>query len=333
MTKTALILMALSASAPALAHHGVASLGAAALEGPGAPVETSSSATLPQGKWLGYLKVDHAQSRTGLSAPPESDYNQYWMLGLGYGFTPWLSGYVFQPYNIKADQAGGLNSRGFTDLSVMGVAGFKYDQGFSLVPAQESLDDLMDWHFTAYAGLSLPTGNANHRLADTSIDPGKALGFGKSSLSYGLTATRQLNDDATVVFEAGQIRFQTFQYDPDPVGGNPSGLRVKFGTETRVNTALSYRLLIRPDARFRLDGNLELNYLHLGRDVEDGVGAAATGGHMVYGVVGVRMYLDSLSLGLALKRPLITHLHEEDQQQGSEGKERYRLIATLSVLF
>jgi len=30
------------------AHHGVASLGAAGLEGPGAPIETSSSSTLPQ---------------------------------------------------------------------------------------------------------------------------------------------------------------------------------------------------------------------------------------------------------------------------------------------
>ncbi|MBI4719790.1 MAG: transporter, partial [Chitinivibrionia bacterium] len=33
----------------ALAHHGVASLGVAGLEGPGSPIETSSSATLPKG--------------------------------------------------------------------------------------------------------------------------------------------------------------------------------------------------------------------------------------------------------------------------------------------
>jgi len=58
-------LLALLLISPAvLAHHGVASLGAAGLEGPGAPVETSSSATLPEGKWLGYLKVDHAKSKT-----------------------------------------------------------------------------------------------------------------------------------------------------------------------------------------------------------------------------------------------------------------------------
>ncbi len=318
---------------PAFAHHGVASLGAAGLEGPGAPVETSSSATLPEGKWLGYLKVDHAKSKTNLVAPPEGDYNQYWMLGLGYGFKPWLSGYVFQPYNIKKDTPGGLDSKGFTDLSLMGVIGFKYDEGFMLVPARESLDDLMDWHFTAYGGLSLPSGNANHRLDDSSIDPGKSLGFGKSGFSWGLTATRQFSENATAVFEAGQIVFQKYRYDPDPVGGNPGGLTVKFGTETRLNTALSYRLLARPETRFRLDGNAELNFLKLGRDVEDGIGAIATGGEMVYGVLGVRLYQNNMSLGLALKKPIWTDLNEENLQQGAEGREKYRLIATFSTLF
>lgn len=53
--------LALVITPPAVAHHGVASLGTAGLEGPGAPVETSSSATLPQGKWLAYLKLDHAK--------------------------------------------------------------------------------------------------------------------------------------------------------------------------------------------------------------------------------------------------------------------------------
>jgi len=310
---------------PAQAHHGVASLGAAGLEGPGAPVETSSSATLPEGKWLAYLKLDHAESKTGILAPPENDYNQYWMLGLGYGFRPWLSAYVFQPYNIKKDEAGGLDSDGFTDLSLMGVVGFKYDEGFLLVPANESLDDLLDWHFTVYGGLSLPSGDANHRLSDGSIDPGKSLGFGKPSFSYGATATKQLSDSATAVFEAGQIRFQTYEYD--------DGNRVRFGTETRINGALAYRLMQNPDTRFRLDGNVELNFLSLGRDVENGVGATATGGDMLYGVLGVRLYKDNLSLGLAVKKPIWTGLNEENQQQGAEGKEKYRLIATFSALF
>jgi hypothetical protein len=325
--RLALMLLGALVAAPAGAHHGVASLGVAGLEGPGAPVETSSSANLPEGKWLGYLKLDHAESRTFDPDPtiPEGAYNQYWMLGLGYGVKPWLSVYAVQPYNIKKDEAGGLNSRGFTDLSLAAVLGFKYDQGWLLVPANESLDDLLDWHFTANLGVSLPTGDANHRLRDGAIDPGKSLGFGKSSLSYGLTATKQIGDNATVVFEAGRTRFQAYTYD--------NGERVRFGTEDRLNAALSYRLMTDPASKFRLDGNAELNYLGLGRDVENGVGAEATGGKMVYGVLGLRLYKDNLSLGLALKKPIWTDLNESDMQQGAEGKERYRFIATLSALF
>jgi hypothetical protein len=41
----------------------------------------------------------------------------------------------------------------------------------------------------------------------------------------------------------------------------------------------------------------------------------------------------SVSLGLALKKPVWTRLNESAQQQGSEGKESYRLIATFSAMF
>ncbi len=326
----ALLLIALTPLS-ALAHHGVASLGTAGLEGPGAPVETSSSATLPQGKWLAYLKLDHAESRKGILTPPdvENDYNQYWMLGLGYGFRPWLSGYVFLPYNIKKDQPGGYETRGFTDVSVMGVLGFKYDQGLKLVPGNESLDDLMDWHFTLYAGASLPTGNADKVIdvpPNDPIDPGKSLGFGKSSFTYGLTATKQVSEDTTLVFEAGQIRFQTYRY--------ADGDTMRFGTETRLNLALSQRLLVRAERKFRVDGNVELNFLRLGKDVDNGVPDPDSGGDILYAVLGTRLYHDNLSLGLALKKPIWKDLNElTAPQQGAEGKEKYRLIATFSALF
>ncbi len=320
------ILLLVLLPASVLAHHGVASLGAIGLEGPGAPVETSSAATLPEGRGLAYLKVDHAKFRTyDPTDATEADYAQYWMLGLGYGFTPWFSAYLFQPYNIKKDERDGFKSRGFTDMSVIGVAGFKYDQGWRLLPASESLDDLMDWHFTAYAGLTLPTGEANHRLRDGSIDPGMSLGFGKPSFSYGLTATKQLSDATTLVFETGQMRFQEYRY--------ADGQTMRFGTETRVNAALAQRLLTLPERGFRLDGNAELNFLRLGRDVENGSKAPATGGDMLYGVLGLRLYKDNLSLGLALKRPIWTDLNEAPEQQGAEGKERLRTIVTLSALF
>jgi len=324
-----LALVLAAAANTAQAHHGMPTLGAISLDGPGAPVETSSSATLGESSWLVSLKMDHAKFETGRTPPPdqnaESEYNQYWMLTLGYGFKPWLTAYVTQPYNVKVDEPDGADSRGLADLSVGAVIGFKYDDGFLLTPASESLDDLMDWHFSAMASMTLPTGNANKRLQGGSIDPGKSTGFGKPSFTYGLTATRQLTEKATFGAEISQTRFQNYTYD--------DGNRVKFGTETRFNTALAYRLTKHAESRVRLDGVAELNYLELGRDEVNGQGEAATGGNMLYGVLGVRLYQDNMSLALAVKKPVWTDLNEESDQQGAEGTEDYRLIVNLSIAF
>lgn len=311
----------------ALAHHGVAGVGAAALEGPGSPVESASSAVLPAGSTLLYAKLDHAKFRTYDPDPaaPESDYANYWMVGVGHGFTPWFSAYVFAPYHAKIDESGGLDSTGWADVSVLGQIGFKYDDGFKLIPASESLDDLEDWHFTVFGGGTLPTGDANHRLADGSIDPGKAHGFGKNSWSLGFTATKQLSRDLTFNLEASTIRFREYRYD--------DGNRVKFGTENRLNGSLAWRLHTNPDSRFRVDGVLEAQYLALGRDVENGVGAQATGGRMLYLVPGLRFYKDKLSLAVGVKKAAWTRLNESADQQGAEGKEKYRLILSASLLF
>ena len=68
-------------------------------------------------------------------------------------------------------------ARGFADLSLTGVVGFKFDRGLRLVPKSESLDDQEDWHFTVYAGLTLPTGDANIRdVAGTGTSPAEQLG-------------------------------------------------------------------------------------------------------------------------------------------------------------
>lgn len=316
-----------SLSIPALAHHGVAGVGAAALEGPGAPVESGSSAVLPEGKTLVYAKLDHARFKTYDADPanPEGDRSQFWMLGLGHGFTPWFSAYVFAPYNVKKDEAGGLDSKGWADLSVMGQIGFKYDGGLKRVPANESLDDMEDWHFTLFGGGTLPTGDANHRLSDGSIDPGKSLGFGKPSYSFGLIATKQLGRDLTFNLEASTIRFQEYTYD--------DGNKVKFGSEDRLNGSLAWRAFTNPDSRLRVDGVLEVQYLSLGRDVENGVGAEATGGRIAYLVPGVRLYKDNMSFAIGFKKPAWTRLNESDLQQGAEGKEKYRLIVSASMLF
>lgn len=314
-------------SLAALAHHGVAGVGAAALEGPGAPVESGSSAVLPEGKTLLYAKLDHAQFKTYDSDPanPEAKYSRFWMMGVGRGFTPWFSAYLFAPYHAKIDEPGGLDSRGWADLSVMGQIGFKYDNGLTLVPANESLDDMEDWHFTIFGGGTLPTGDANHRLSDGSIDPGKSLGFGKPSYSLGATATKQLSRDLTFNLEISTIRFQEYTYD--------DGNRMKFGAEDRLNGSLAWRLHTNPDTRFRADGVLEAQYLSLGRDIENGTPADATGGTIVYLVPGVRLYKDNMSLAIGIKKPTWTRLNESSQQQGAEGKEKYRLIVSGSMLF
>ena len=309
----------------ALAHHGVASLGAAGLEGPGAPIETSSSATLPQGSVLGYLKLDYAQFEKFTAArDDESDYSNFWMFGLGYGFTPYLSAYLFLPYNTKVVEDNSFNTSGFADISLMGVLGFKYDEGLRLVPKSESLDDLEDWHFTLYGGLSLPTGDANVRDRDGNIDPSMSLGFGKPYFSSGLTVTRPVSQRLTLIGETSYIYFQDYTYD--------DGNRTQFGDEFRLNAALTYRLLTVTEWKLRLDANMEANYLKLGRDKANGVGELATGGHILYLVPGVRGYWKNTSAGIGIKLPGWTDLNEEDDQQGAEGKENYRLIFSFSLL-
>lgn len=321
-----LLAAALLCPALALAHHGVAGVGAAALEGPGSPVESASSTVLPAGATLLYAKLDHAKFKTYAPGAPESDYANYWMLGVGHGFNSWFSAYAFAPYHAKIDEPGGLDSKGWADLSVMGQIGFKYEpgEGLKLVPAKENLDDMEDWHFTVFGGSTLPTGNANHRLADGSIDPGKAHGFGKNAWNLGFTTTKQLTRDLTFNLEASTIRFREYRYHDRN--------EVKFGTENRLNLGLTQRLHTSPDSRFRVDGVLEAQYLALGRDVENGIGTRATGGRMLYLVPGVRLYKDNMSFAFGLKKAVWMNLNESMSQQGAEGKEKYRLTFSASIL-
>jgi hypothetical protein len=311
--------------ASASPHHGVASLGTAGLEGPGAPVETSSSATLPHNRFLAYAKLDYASFQTFTrERDDEGDASAYWMYGLGYGATSWLSLYVFAPFYAKTLEDNSFTSAGFADLSVMGVVGFRFDGArLDLVPPNESLDDLEDWHFTVFAGGTIPTGDANVRNADGGIDPGMSLGFGKPSFCGGLTATRQLGALSTV-FDASVIEFLENEYD--------DGTRTRFGRELRLNAAFPVRVLTQATAQLRLDADLELNYLSLGRDEVGGSGEAATGGRMLYFLPGARLYVRSTSLGIGVKSPTWTDLNEESDQQGAEGTEAYRLIVTFSTI-
>lgn len=324
----------LAAALPAHAHHGVAGVGAAAIEGPGAPIESASSAVLPVGSTLAVIKVDHAKfKRVDLTAS-EADYSRFTMLGLGHGFTPWFSAYVFLPYNEKIDTpdpAGGpkYDTRGWADYSVMGQIGFKYDpgQGFTLTPAKESLDDLEDWHVSVFAGSTIPHGNPNLRDSAGTIDPGKSTGFGKPSWSIGATMSKMLTRDLTLSIEASTLRFREYAY-------NDGTTTMKFGAENRLNAALAYRMFGDAARKLRVDGVLEAQYLALGKDRANGADDVDTGGRMLYLMPGIRVFKDNLSFAAGIKKPVSARLNEVTSlQQGAEGKEKYRLIFSASVLF
>jgi hypothetical protein len=254
----------------------------------------------------------------------EGDYNAFWMYSVGYGLRSFFSIYAFVPFYTKTVEDNSYNTSGFADMSVMGVLGFKYDEGLRLTPDNESLDDLEDWHFTAYGGASLPTGNANITDSSGNIDPGMSLGFGRPSYQAGLTATKTAATRFTFVVEASYIGFSEYEY--------ADGSRVRFGDELRLNSAVVSRLVMNAPSATRLDGSIEAGFLRLGRDELDGVGEAATGGDMLYATPGLRLYYKAMSFAAGVKLPVWTKLNEEADQQGAEGKESYRAIFTLSIL-
>ncbi|MBS1187151.1 MAG: hypothetical protein H6R04_1169 [Burkholderiaceae bacterium] len=330
--------IALFVAPAAYAHHGVAGVGAAALEGPGAPVESASSAVLPEGKVLLYAKLDHARFKSVNPSDTQVNYNQFWMAGVGYGFTPWFSAYAFAPYNRKidtAEPAGAatpkFNTSGLADMSLMGQIGFKYDKGFRLVPANESLDDLEDWHFTVYGGGSLPSGNPNLKNREGNIDPGKSTSFGKPDWSVGFTATKMLSSNLTFNTELSTIRFLKYRYRADTA--HPNGFDAQFGAEDRLNLGLAYRVYTNPAQKLRVDFSLETQFLKIARDRENGIGQEATGGKILYLLPGIRVYKDNMSFAFGVKKVAWKRLNEDALQQGSEGKEKYRLILSASGIF
>jgi hypothetical protein len=247
------------------------------------------------------------------------------MFGLGYGVTSWLSGYVFVPYYAKVVEDNSYNTAGFADISLIATVGLKWDRGLRLQPETESLDDLEDWHYTLYGGLTLPTGDANLADADGVIDPGMSLGFGKPSFLLGTNVTKMVSSRATLIGDISGIWFQEYTYADDTVG--------QFGSEFRANLAWAQRLVTNREKRLRFDGILEANYLRLGRDRTDGQDELATGGKILYIQPGCRVFVDSFTAAVGIKLPVWTELNEEELQQGAEGTENFRLQVTFSTTF
>ena len=316
--------LGLAVAAPARAHHGVAAVGVAGPEGPGAALETTSPLPLPQGMLFTMLKSELVPfQRYAFAAPDNKAYSSFNMAAVGYGLRPWLSAYVFQPFNVKEQDGIGRNA-GPGDTNVMLSLGLKWDDGLRLVPERESLDDLEDWHFSVWGSSTLPLGPTSAKdAAGATYAPDMQTGFGSPSVAGGVAVLKQATRSLTWLAEANYQHFFPHTY--------PS-TRYQFGGETRVNTAAVYRVY--GAGAFRLDVAGELNGLHLQRDRERGGAGAmealqASGGAVLYAGAGVRAYSGPVTVALGARRAALRRLNEQAAQQGSEGLEQ--LPASLTV--
>jgi hypothetical protein len=312
---------------PAQAHHGVAAVGLAEPEGPGAALETTAALPLPQRMAFAMVKSELVsfQERDRAAFPQQKEFSSFNMLAWGFGITPWLSAYVFQPYNVKSADSGAGSNPGLGDTNLMLSFGWKWDEGLRLIPQKESLDELADWHFLLWASCTLPVGPTEHTDGNgVPFAPDMQTGFGKPSPALGLAILKQVSTNITALAEVNHQRFFAHSY---------SFTRYRFGAETRLNLAGVYRLYARE--RVRLDVVAELGGLNLQRDKEDSgeglVGLPASGGTILYGGLGARLSLGRVTLALGAKRALLKSLNEASQQQGSEGLENVRVFLSLST--
>ena len=319
-----LILVAL----PAHAHHGVAAVGLSEPEGPGAALETTAALPLPKHFAFAMVKSEFVsfQMRDRAAFPEQKDFSSFNMLALGFGITPWLSAYVFQPYNVKSADGGIGSNPGLGDTNLMLAFGWKWDEGLRLIPQKESLDELADWHFLLSAACTLPVGPAEKNDdRGRRFAPDMQTGFGTPSPTFGLAVLKQVSTNFTAVADVSYQHFFTHDY---------SFTRYRFGAETRLNTAGVARIYAK--GRVRLDGVVELGGLHLQRDREDdGQGClaalSASGGIILYASLGARLYLGRVGLAFGARRAVLKSLNEASDQQGSEGLENVRVFLSVGV--
>ncbi len=323
--RIALAMIALAFARTVQAHHGVAAVGVAGPEGPGAAMETTSALPLPQGLLFAMVKTEYVPfEKYAWAEPTNKAYSSFNMGAIGYGLRPWLSIYVFQPYNLKEQDGLGRNA-GAGDTNLMLSFAFKWDEGLRLIPEKESLDDLMDWHFSAWASSTIPVGptTARDRFGDY-FAPDMQTGFGTPSPAFGVAVLKQVTNDLTWLAEANYQHFFPHTYP---------FTRYQFGGETRLDTAAVYRLY--GSGQFGLDVSGELDGLHLQRDRElNDAGVMeqlrASGGAILYAGAGLRAYYGPITVALGAKRAVLKSLNEQANQQGSEGLEKLRATLTFS---
>ncbi|MDR2877803.1 MAG: hypothetical protein LBV36_07195 [Chromatiales bacterium] len=316
----------------AQAHHG----GVSAAFGPGSPVETSSPMTLPQGKFVLFERVEVAPFKTFGDQRDEGGNDKFTFTNtlFGFGITDAVSGYVSLPYARK-ELINDSTSQGFGDINLIVQYGFKYGSrdgykgwySFDRDDATGKDYTLPEWKFGLSFSTTLPSGKIHNRdrngePLDVSVQPGFAVP------SYNITgiASKMVSSHWTW---SGDIQFRTFTLNGGSGGGKP-------GNETRLNNALIWEAFENRGAFLsRVDLIGEANFLDLRKDMDqDRILDDASGGSMMYLSPGARFtFYDRASLGLLYKKIVWKDLNHEDQQQGGEGLEKYRFIATFSVSF
>ena len=322
LRKLMLIVVVMLVPCTAMAHHGGVSLAF----GPGSPVETASPLTLPDGGFVTGVRAEQVEWKQFDWNKPDNKTNfTFLSANMSYGFSPAAMGTFIVPYYTKRVEEG--SNSGLADMKFQLTYGFHHDPGvgFSRNTAEDtavSLEGKKRTYLAVSFMMSMPTGDFHKKINGT-VDPGMQPGFGSPAYTIGLSAARAfgsltVNGEVSVDFFTERENFQ-------------------FGAEQRVNLAGVYELYGEPKSFIsKMDGILELNFLHLGRDQENGEGLEATGGNILYLSPGARFSMPSLSnanLGLLVKVPVWKKLNEQDLQQGAEGIEKYRVIATMSFFF
>jgi hypothetical protein len=322
MKKVILATLALSLQGLAWAHHG----GTSTSQGPGTPIETNTPLTLPKGGTVVFTRAEIAKFRKFTAFDPENvDSFQFYQAGVSHGLTDYLTATAIVPYNIKSQDSLG-STRGFGDGKVLLTLGFNYSptDGLSLNGEEDTAVNLgtsEKTYFGLIAGASMPSGRYNIDLG-AGVDSGQQPGFGTPTFTVGLSMIKGLSSNLSLAADVSTDLFIRRQ------NGD------KFGNEFRANLAGVYELHADPEAFVkRLDGVLELNYLHLTRDETARVSELGTGGRILYLTPGLRMQLGDYNVGAGVKIPIARGLNERELQQGSEGLEKYRLILTVSTFF
>jgi len=312
----------------ASAHHG----GVSSAFGPGAPIETASPLALGKGRYLIYEKFEYVPFEHKEHAEPENiDTFTFFNTVFGYGVTDALSVYGILPFARKEQDSLGT-SDGFGDLGLIVQYGFKLGERDGIrglyhfgtedsYGADYSSDDLK---MSVIAGITVPTGATSNRDDDGNrFDMGMQPGFAAPSFTVGFAASKMVIPHVTLTGDTSVLTFT------ETNNGKP-------GNEVRFNVAGGYEIFEKPNGFLsRLDIIGESNFLHLTKDMnEESEKENDSGGSILYLSPGLRATFGKhVSVGALVKIPTWKDLNHESEQQGAEGLEDYRAIATCSVSF